>query len=57
MSELRLYCDTLMQSVAAVKLSAKADDTPDIEVRKVRERQKYTGLKVTHATHSNRPIQ
>ncbi|XP_033629528.1 pleckstrin homology domain-containing family A member 3-like [Asterias rubens] len=31
MSELRLYCDTLMQSVAAVKLSAKADDTPDIE--------------------------
>ena len=57
MSELRLYCDTLMQSVAAVKLSTKADDTPDIEVRKVRERQKYTGLKVTHATHSNRPIQ
>ncbi|XP_022079362.1 pleckstrin homology domain-containing family A member 8-like isoform X2 [Acanthaster planci] len=31
MSELRLYCDTLMQSVANVKLSASAEEAPDIE--------------------------
>ncbi|XP_038048806.1 pleckstrin homology domain-containing family A member 8-like isoform X2 [Patiria miniata] len=31
MSELRLYCDTLMQSVASVKISASSEETPDIE--------------------------
>lgn len=32
-SELRLYCDVLMQRVHAVKTAATASDMPDIEVR------------------------
>lgn len=33
MSELRLYCDLLMQQVASVKEACEEREQPDVEVR------------------------